>query len=89
MKVSIPDPLEQWYKLVEYKFFFLTFFLIFIYLFSLYIEHVVRFNTNFIVHHFVHNSTFPSFNLSIFTEEDGTTVNNVYRNGKSTQFCNF
>ena len=24
----------------------------------------------------VHNSTFPSFNLTIFTEEDGTTINN-------------
>ena len=27
----------------------------------------------------LHNSTFPSFNLSMFTKEDGTTINNEDR----------
>ena len=34
----------------------------------------------FITANDLHNSTFPSFNLSMFTEEDGTTINNGDRN---------
>ena len=29
--------------------------------------------------HFLHNSTFPSFNLSMFTEKAGTNINNEDR----------
>ena len=46
------------------------FFVTFVSLFSL-IVYLVRFNTNN-KHHFLHNF---SFNLSMFTEEDGTTIN--------------
>ena len=60
---------------------FLILNLIFLFLFSL-IGYEARFNTNN-NRHFrtyiltrVSISTFPSFNLSMFTEEDGTTVNN-------------
>ena len=45
---------------------------------------------------YVSISTFPSFNLSMFTKEDGTTINNEDRKKikeenklRFTQFCNF
>ena len=34
----------------------------------------------------LHNSIFGSFNLFMFTEGDGTTINHML---KVTQFCNF
>ena len=59
---------------------FLIFFLTLISFFSL-IVYLVRFNTNTKRHFLtmltcVFNFTFLSFNLSMFTEEDGTTINN-------------
>ena len=33
----------------------------------------------FITTNNIYNSTFPAFNLSMFTEEDGTTINNKDR----------
>ena len=63
---------------------FLMFFSTFISLFIL-IVHLVRFNTsnkrNFLTYMLtrVSISTFLSFNLSMFTEENGTTINNENR----------
>ena len=63
-------------------------------LFSL-IVYLVRFNANnkrhfltyMLTHVFI--STFPSFNLSIFTEEDGTTIYNEDRNNFSVKKVTF
>ena len=43
----------------------------------------------FYTHHIPHN--FPSFNLSMFTEEYGTTIDKGDRKKipRFTQFCNF
>ena len=35
----------------------------------------------------LHNSTFPSFNLSMFIEEDGTTINNENKGISNKKKC--
>ena len=83
-KIILPEILET--NAINLEEIFLIVFLTFISLFSL-IVYFDRFNTNNKRHFLTYilirvsmcNSTFPYFNLSMYTEEDGTIINNEGR----------